>query len=85
MDMHRITLGLITVLKQSWGYKNLKLSKELCKQGRHNKKRNKKKEESLQLVAKYWAIMINNAKTVHDILVIQQWMSTMEQTVQQAQ
>ena len=32
------------------------------------------KEEFLLLVAKYWAIVFNNAKTVHDILTIQQWM-----------
>ena len=33
---------------------------------------------------KYWADSINNAKTVHDILSIQQWISTMEVTVQNA-
>ena len=39
------------------------------------------KEEAIQTVAKYWADFINNAKTVHDILSIQQWMSTMGETV----
>lgn len=38
-------------------------------------------QESFLLVAKYWATSINNAKTVHDILSIQQGMSTMEATV----
>lgn len=29
------------------------------------------KEEAIQLVEKYWASMINNAKTVHNIMAIQ--------------
>lgn len=33
----------------------------------------------------YWATMINNAKTMHDILSVQQWMSDMENTVQKVQ
>ena len=41
------------------------------------------KEEAIQLVAKYWDSIINNAKTIHDIFAIQQWMTTMEETVQQ--
>lgn len=84
--MYLMTLRLNTVLKQSHGYENLKLSKELCKKGRQKKThQQQQKEESLQFVAKYWAKTINNAKTVHDILSIQQWLSTMEQIVQQAQ
>lgn len=35
--------------------------------------------------AKYWADTFNNAKEVHDILKIKQWISQMEATVQQAQ
>lgn len=42
------------------------------------------KEESIQTVAKYWADSINNAKPVHGILSIQQWMSSMVANVQTA-
>ena len=41
------------------------------------------KEEAIQTVAKYQVDSINNAKTVHDILAIQQWMTVMEDMVQQ--
>lgn len=41
-------------------------------------------EASLIQVAKYWATMINNAKTIHDIMVIQQWVNAMERSILQA-
>lgn len=39
------------------------------------------KEESLLQVAKYWATVINNAKMVHDIISVKQWMLNMENNV----
>lgn len=39
-------------------------------------------EEEIQTVTRYWSNFISNAKTVHDILSIHQYMSTMEATVQ---
>ena len=44
-----------------------------------------KKEQDLFTVAKYWADSFNNAKTIHEIFNIHEWMSKMETTVQQAQ
>lgn len=36
-------------------------------------------------MAKYWADTFNTAKTIYDLLKIQEWMATMKVTVQQAQ
>ena len=42
------------------------------------------KEKEIQTVTKYWAYAINNANTVANILKVQDWMTTMDETIRNA-
>lgn len=48
-------------------------------------KKQQLKTQEIQIVAEYWADAINNANTVATILKVQDWMSSMAETIQKTQ